>query len=436
MADSAQATPKPLLTTLAGMDPSEGDALDGIHTGAGYGLSYSDTSSHSSNEGNSSSPATGGCRARLAHVFTLQILLLLGCFGGTLAYLFISLRNEIDNDVTDIVLGSMDQYEEALTPPLYSTVGMLTMLHLLLPYLGETIPSIGNISDISLMLPTFSQYRRALMQMEFAAYVYEDFRSAMNDPVSGEPQWSEVVCAPRQCYVTVNNTASYYGLAANEGRLPNNFSATALQAVTQGALFVYREGFYINQIRSIPVGRTTGVWGVPYVWLEEASQTPYELQPLQSCWEWNMTLSDGAGECIHSISIELNLQLLIEGLVRITAGRAESTALIHMNSMALLSNTFAGLPLVNLTGITDLTPYQGTSGLTHRMWNAENTPSNLLNTVVTQFDQQCVTHRSLVKVVNETIEVYALEYSCKTLVVGMDDKIIGLKFIEVDSNSP
>jgi class 3 adenylate cyclase len=309
------------------------------------------------------------------------------------------------------------------------------MLHLLLPYLNETIPSIGNISDISLMLPTFSQYRRALMQMEFAAYVYEDFRGAMNDPVSGEPQWSEVVCAPRQCYVTVNNTASYYGLAANEGRLPNNFSSSALQAVTHGALIVYREGFYINQIRSIPVGRTTGVWGVPYVWLEEASQTPYVLQPLQSCWEWNMTLSDGAGECIHSISIELNLQLLIEGLVRITAGRAESTALIHMNSMTLLSNTFAGLPLVNLSGITDLTPYQGTSGLTHRMWNAESTPSNLLNIVVTQFDQQCVMHRSLVKVVNETINVYALEYSCETLVVSIDDKIIGLKLIEVDSDS-
>ncbi|CUI14497.1 Hypothetical protein, putative, partial [Bodo saltans] len=171
------------------------------------------------------------------------------------------------------------------------------------------------------------------------------------------------VCAPLQCYVTVNNTAAYYNLAANEGYLPNNFSVSALQNVTYGALVVYREGFYINQIRSIPVGRMTGVWGVPYVWLEESCVQGMVLQPLQSCWAWNMTLDGGRGECIHSISIEINLQLLIEGLGRITAGRAESTALVHMNSMMLLSSTFEGLPLVNMSGITDLSPYQGTSEL-------------------------------------------------------------------------
>ncbi|CUI14496.1 transmembrane protein, putative, partial [Bodo saltans] len=152
---STGATPPKLQppTVAEIMEHAEGDDLDKSHPV--NGLSYSDTSSRSSSDGPTNTTASTGCRARLAHVFTLQIFLLLGCFGGTLSYLFISLRNEIDSDVNRIVVGSMDQYEEALTPPLHTTMNMLTMLHLLLPYLNETVPTIGNISDVMRMLPTF-----------------------------------------------------------------------------------------------------------------------------------------------------------------------------------------------------------------------------------------------------------------------------------------
>ncbi|CUF88663.1 transmembrane protein, putative, partial [Bodo saltans] len=392
-----------------------------------------DTASQHSSSSSSVFSLFPSGRLRIAHVFGLQVLFVAACFSFTLAYLFVSLRTEIDNNTNQIISGVMQQYQDAMTPPLFSATYVALRLHDELPLRNLLIPQLPN-NTISSHLTTYSAYKQGMRELPFCDYIYEDYKTSDYDAVHNLNYWDEAVCGLKNCYRVTNNSAVLITIPSNDGWVPSNFSQATRDNPEYLTFQPNVEGYYINTIRSIPVNNTEGMWGVPYVWLEDTIDHIFPLQSFLVCFDWNTTTNTDAAECTHSLTIEMNMQRLSEALQTIISADASSAALVHMNTLRLISNTLPGMTLINMTGLTNFDNLYGTSLLTSRMWNAFHTPSEMLTKAMHTFFASCVMSRQFDRTIGVT-DLYSYEYSQMSDIAAIDDQIVGMRIIELSNDT-